>query len=140
MLERSLMDFTCFRAATFGLHGGRQHLWRPAQPGGEYPGGHHLGGAGHQHVSLREHRWVLGSTVERDPLDADGEVPVWPPFVNIDIYASIFSSATSCFVDDGLFPVFNFFAVGRSSDGEPVRCYVLVLAICFVLLMLPSTG
>jgi len=103
--------------------------------------------------------WMLGACVERQVLDDNGvpidgaglyynyiimsDISLWRPLVDMGIYASTFSSATSCFVaaprifkavcDDGLFPIFSFFAVGRKSDGEPVRCYVLVLVICFLI-------
>eukprot|EP01083_Nonionella_stella_P005100 14832_1 len=101
--------------------------------------------------------WMLGACVERgDPLVNDGtglywdyvimsNVSLWRPLVDIGIYASTFSSATSCFIaaprifkavcDDGLFPIFQVFAVGRESDNEPIRCYFLVLFICFFLIL-----
>merc|ERR1712087_824582 len=105
--------------------------------------------------------WMLGGCVERGFVEYDGSgniidgtgllgeyvimtlLALWGPLVDIGIYASTFSSATSCFVaaprifkavcDDGLFPIFNFFAVGRESDGEPVRCYFLVMIICLLI-------
>jgi amino acid transporter len=105
--------------------------------------------------------WVLGACVDRQVLDASGhhidgtglywnymimsDISVWRPLVDMGIYASTFSSATSCFVaaprifkavcDDGLFPIFSFFAVGRAKDNEPVRCYVLVMVICFLIML-----
>ena len=105
--------------------------------------------------------WMLGGCVVRELYDdtnnyIDGaglyynyiimsDISLWRPLVDMGIYASTFSSATSCFVaaprifkavcDDGLFPIFNFFAVGRKSDNEPVRCYILVVIICGLIMI-----
>eukprot|EP00484_Ammonia_sp_Unknown_P019247 CAMPEP_0197034636 /NCGR_PEP_ID=MMETSP1384-20130603/12685_1 /TAXON_ID=29189 /ORGANISM="Ammonia sp." /LENGTH=991 /DNA_ID=CAMNT_0042464585 /DNA_START=32 /DNA_END=3007 /DNA_ORIENTATION=- len=105
--------------------------------------------------------WMLGACVVRELLDENGDfirgaglyhnyvimsdISLWRPLVDIGIYASTFSSATSCFVaaprifkavcDDGLFPMFAIFAVGRKSDNEPVRCYVLVVIICALIML-----
>jgi len=106
--------------------------------------------------------WILGATVVRELIDPEtghyidnaglyynyvimSDISLWRPLVDIGIYASTFSSATSCFVaaprifkavcDDGLFPIFSFFAVGRKSDNEPVRCYILVVIICGLIMI-----
>merc|ERR1719410_85043 len=106
--------------------------------------------------------WMLGATVVREVIDPvtgkyiDGtglyhnyvimsDISAFRPLVDMGIYASTFSSATSCLVaaprifkavcDDGLFPIFNFFAVGRKSDNEPVRCYLLVVVICALIML-----
>jgi len=105
--------------------------------------------------------WMLGACVDREIFDSNGDhiinaglyhnyvimsdISLWRPLVDIGIYASTFSSATSCFVaaprifkavcDDGLFPVFAFFAVGRKSDNEPIRCYVLVVIVCALIML-----
>ena len=105
--------------------------------------------------------WMLGACVVRELVDANGnhivdtglyhnyvimsDIALWRPLVDMGIYASTFSSATSCFVaaprifkavcDDGLFPIFTIFAVGRKSDNEPVRCYILVCIICFLIML-----
>eukprot|EP01083_Nonionella_stella_P296043 1005835_1 len=106
--------------------------------------------------------WMLGATVVRELIDETtghhienaglywnyvimSDISAFRPLVDMGIYASTFSSATSCFVaaprifkavcDDGLFPIFKFFAVGRKSDNEPVRCYVLVVIICALIML-----
>merc|ERR1719410_776982 len=106
--------------------------------------------------------WMLGATVVRELIDEttgkyiDGtglyhnyvimsDISAFRPLVDMGIYASTFSSATSCLVaaprifkavcDDGLFPIFNFFAVGRKSDNEPVRCYLLVVVLCALIML-----
>ena len=99
--------------------------------------------------------WMLGATCLRTSEDGTGglyndfvimsNVSLFRPLVDMGIFASTFSSATSCFVaaprifkalcDDGLFPFLNFFAVGRESDNEPIRVYFVVFIVCFLVML-----
>ena len=98
--------------------------------------------------------WILGSTVLRESLDGTGglyndylimsNLSIFKPLVDMGIYASTFSSATSCFVAaprilqavcvDGLFPQFKWFGKGRDTDNEPLRCYGVVFILSLVFL------
>lgn len=99
--------------------------------------------------------WMLGATCLRSSENQQGglyhdylimsNVSLFRPLVDMGIFASTFSSGTSCFVaaprifkavcDDGLLPIMEWAGKGRESDGEPIRAYLLVcvLVFCFQL-------
>jgi len=102
--------------------------------------------------------WMLGASCLRTSGDGEGglyndylimsTVSMWSPLVTMGIFASTFSSATSCFVaaprilkavcDDGLLPRLRWFGVGRESDGEPIHAYMLVTVLVLLLMLTGS--
>ena len=99
--------------------------------------------------------WILGSTCLRSSDNGKGglyndylimsSISAFRPLVDMGIFASTFSSATSCFVaaprilkticDDGLLPFLNWFGKGRESDEEPIRAYIIVSIIAFITML-----
>lgn len=98
--------------------------------------------------------WVLAATCLR--VAPDGglyddsllmiTISLWKPIVVAGVFASTLSSALASLVgaprilkavcEDKLIPALNFFAVGRESDNEPVRAYVLTLVVSFCIILI----
>ena len=91
--------------------------------------------------------WIIAAVTTREGLKDNTlimmDLSVFGPLVVAGIFAATLSSALASLVGaprvlqavcrDGLIPLFNTFGVGRKSDGEPIKGYVLsffVAAAC----------